>query len=58
MPDRRDHRHQEFRPDEGEYAAAKAQMGARDRTMNDYLRACLRWLDKDPGGALATLAPL
>lgn len=46
-----------WRPEPGEYAHAKASLHARSRTMSSYLRACLRWLNRDPEAALATLAP-
>ncbi|WP_163572171.1 hypothetical protein [Fodinicola feengrottensis] len=58
MPDRRVHRHQKFRPDEAEYAAAMQELRDRDRLMNDFLRASLRWVADDPEAALAALAPL
>jgi hypothetical protein len=52
------HRHPShgFRPDPGEYAAARDRLQARGRTVGAYLRACLRWLNHDPDAALAALA--
>jgi hypothetical protein len=42
-----------FRPDvEAEYQPALALLADRGRTMNGYLRACLRWLAADPDAAL------
>ncbi len=47
-----------FRPEPHEYAAAKADLEARDRQMDAFLRACLRWLHRDPDGFLDLLAPV
>jgi hypothetical protein len=47
-----------FRPEPHEYAAAKADLQARDRQMDAFLRACLRWLHRDPDGVLDLLAPV
>jgi hypothetical protein len=44
-----------WRPDPDEYDKAKAQLGARGRSVSAYLRACLRWLNRDPDGALDAL---
>jgi hypothetical protein len=46
-----------FRPDPAEYDAAKAALDARGWHMGEFLRSCLRWLNADPSGALATLHP-
>jgi hypothetical protein len=51
-------RQRTFRPDPGEYAAAQAHLAARGRHVGDFLRACLRWINRDPDAALATLQPL
>lgn len=45
-----------FRPDPGEFEEARARLEARGHTVGVYLRACLRWLARDPDVALATLA--
>ncbi len=47
-----------FRPEPQEYAAAKAELEARGRQMDAFLRACLRWLHRDPDGFLDLLAPV
>ncbi|MFI5614678.1 hypothetical protein [Amycolatopsis sp. NPDC051903] len=44
-----------FWPEPDEYAEAKAALGAQGRFVNDYLRACLRWLNASPEAALETL---
>jgi hypothetical protein len=46
-----------FRPEPGEYADAQADLTARGKEMDAFLRACLRWLHRDPDRFLATLAP-
>jgi hypothetical protein len=45
-----------FRPDPAEFAPAAARLEAQGQTVGDYLRACLRWLNRDPDAALAALA--
>jgi len=45
-----------FRPDPDEFAAASEHLQARGRTAGAYLRACVRWLARDPDAALAALA--
>ncbi len=47
-----------FRPEPDEYAAAKADLETRGRQMDAFLRACLRWLHRDPDGFLDLLAPV
>ena len=46
-----------FRPDPGDYDAARAHLEARGHTIGSYLRACVRWVARDPDAALAALAP-
>jgi len=52
------HRHPShgFRPDPSEFSAASAELDARSETVGAFLRACLRWLARDPDAALAALA--
>jgi hypothetical protein len=52
------HRHPAhgFRPDPGEFAAARDRLEARGQTVGAYLRACLRWLARDPDSALTATA--
>jgi hypothetical protein len=45
-----------FRPDPVEYEAARQRLEARGHTVGAYLRACLRWLARDPDAALAALS--
>lgn len=45
-----------LRPDPDEIQPATAVLHDRDATVTEYLRACLRWLNADPGAAMATLA--
>ena len=54
------HRHpaRTFRPERGEYADAQAELAARGQVMDAFLRACLRWLHRDPDRFLATLTPV
>ncbi len=54
------HRHpaRTFRPEPGEYADAQADLVARGREMDAFLRACLRGLHRDPDRFLATLSPV
>ncbi len=47
-----------FRPEPGEYADAQADLAARGKEMDAFLRACLRWLHRDPDRFLATLTPV
>ena len=47
-----------FRPEPAEYAAAQAELVARGRQMDAFLRACLRALHRDPDRFLAVLAPV
>src|SRR5260221_14793273 len=47
-----------FRPEPGEYADAQADLAARGKEMDAFLRACLRWLHRDPDRFLATLGPV
>jgi hypothetical protein len=47
-----------FRPEPDEYAAAQAELAARRRQMDAFLRACLRALRRDPDRFLAVLAPV
>ena len=47
-----------FRPEPGEYAGAQADLAARGKEMDAFLRACLRWLHRDPDRFLATLTPV
>ncbi|HEX9357664.1 MAG TPA: hypothetical protein VF933_28090 [Streptosporangiaceae bacterium] len=47
-----------FRPEPQEYAAAKADLEARGRQMDAFLRACLRRLRRDPDRFLDLLAPV
>jgi hypothetical protein len=47
-----------FRPEPDEYAAAQAELVARERQMDAFLRACLRALRRDPDRFLAVLAPV
>ena len=44
-----------FRPEPGEYAHAQADLAARGKEMDAFLRACLRRLHRDPDRFLATL---
>ena len=44
-----------FRPEPGEYADAQADLAARGKEMDAFLRACLRWLHRDPDLSLAAL---
>lgn len=44
-----------FRPERDEYDAAKKELAQRGHHVGDYLRACLRWLNREPDTALATL---
>jgi hypothetical protein len=45
-----------FRPEPGEYAGAQADLAVRGKEMDAFLRACLRWLHRDPDEFLAALA--
>ncbi|GAA3531496.1 hypothetical protein GCM10022419_008250 [Nonomuraea rosea] len=56
MPNQHKLRSRAFRPEPDEYEDAKGALG-RERTMDGFLRACLRWLRHDPAKAMATLAP-
>lgn len=47
-----------FRPEPGEYADAQADLAARGKEMDAFLRACLRSLHRDPDTFLATLSPV
>jgi hypothetical protein len=48
-----------FRPyDPREYDYAADQLAKHDRSIGDYLQAALRWFNKDPDHALATLQPV
>jgi hypothetical protein len=47
-----------FRPEPGEYADAQADLAARGKEMDAFLRACLHWLHRDPDLFLATLTPV
>jgi len=47
-----------FRPEPGEYANAQADLAARGKEMDAFLRACLHWLHRDPDRFLATLTPV
>src|SRR5712691_3424529 len=47
-----------FRPEPGEYADAQVDLAARGKEMDAFLRACLRWLHRDPDMFLATLTPV
>ncbi len=47
-----------FRPEPGEYAGAQADLTARGKEMDAFLRACLRWLHRDPDRFMATLTPV
>jgi hypothetical protein len=52
------HRHpvHGFRPDPGEYEAARELLAPQGHTVGAYLRACLRWIARDPDAALDALA--
>ena len=56
MPSQHRHPLHGFRPEPAEYEGARASLEARGRTVGAYLRACLRWLARDPDAALAALA--
>jgi hypothetical protein len=56
MPSQHRLKSRSFRPEPDEYDDAKAALPA-GRTIDHFLRACLRWLRHDPKEALATLAP-
>ncbi len=58
MPSQHWFRARTFRPEPGEYADAQADLAARGREMDAFLRACLRWLHRDPDRFLATLIPV
>jgi hypothetical protein len=45
-----------FRPDPDEFAAASEHLERRGQTAGAYLRACIRWLARDPDAALAATA--
>jgi hypothetical protein len=45
-----------FRPDPDEFTQASDRLKAQGQTVGAYLRACLRWLNRDPDAALAALA--
>jgi hypothetical protein len=47
-----------FRPEPGEYADAQADLAARGKEMDAFLRACLRRLHRDPDRFLASLTPV
>lgn len=49
------HPQRTYRPERGEYDAAKKELAARGHHVGDYLRACLRWLSREPDTAMATL---
>ncbi len=54
------HRHpaRTFRPEPAEYADAQDDLIVRGKEMDAFLRACLRWLHRDPDRSLATLTPV
>jgi hypothetical protein len=56
MPSQHRHPARTFRPEPGEYADAQADLTARGKEMDVFLRACLRWLHRDPDRSLAALA--
>jgi hypothetical protein len=56
MPSQHRHPARTFRPEPGEYADAQADLTARGKEMDAFLRACLRWLHRDPDQSLAALA--
>ena len=45
-----------FRPDPDEFAAASEHLRRHGQTAGAYLRACIRWLARDPDAALAATA--
>ncbi len=47
-----------FRPEPGEYADAQADLAARGKEMDAFLRACLRRLHREPDRFLASLTPV
>ena len=55
MPSQHAHPARTFRPEPGEYADAQADLAARGKEMEAFLRACLRWLHRDPDQSLAAL---
>jgi hypothetical protein len=56
MPSQHRHRVRGFRPEPAEFESARVRLEARGHTVGAYLRACLRWLARDPDAALAALA--
>ncbi|HEY7201858.1 MAG TPA: hypothetical protein VIC57_16680 [Candidatus Dormibacteraeota bacterium] len=56
MPSQHRHRLRGFRPEPAEFETARNRLEARGETVGAYLRACLRWLARDPDAALAALA--
>ena len=58
MPSQHRHPARTFRPEPGEYDDAQADLTARGKEMDAFLRACLRWLHRDPDRFLATLTPV
>jgi hypothetical protein len=56
MPSQHAHPARTFRPEPGEYADAQADLAARGKEMDAFLRACLLWLHRDPDRSLAALA--
>jgi hypothetical protein len=55
MPSQHAHPARTFRPEPGEYADAQADLAARGKEMDAFLRACLPWLHHDPDRSLAEL---
>lgn len=58
MPSQHRLKPRSFRPAPDEYAAAQADLASRGQQMDAFLRACLRWLHRDPDEALGVLAPM
>jgi hypothetical protein len=56
MPSQHAHPARTFRPEHAEYADAQADLAARGKEMDAFLRACLRWVHGDPDRSLAALA--
>src|SRR5258708_31560406 len=57
MPSQHRHPARTFRPEPGEYDDAQADLTARGKEMDAFLRACLRWLHRDPDRFLTTITP-
>lgn len=55
MADQEDLPQTKFRPEPDEVAAAQAVLSLRKQTMSDFLRACLRGLDRDPEAMLSAV---